>query len=221
MIKKIDIIQRNSSMRNFLFLTLAVLLGFSCKSKQIFLEQNRVHLEEQGIEITRVQFYVDKDLVLRRELDSHETHVTNGEIKQIDGQRTEEIRIMRGTPGVIEQVDAGKLWITFETREGCALRFLKNVNDAYQVDADKWYERRGEVKYDGKTFYMLPPHNDAMLMVRKNELYKPDKDSRRAKGVRIDSNSPKRRRRGRVKRGVTPQEDTDWDSSGTDDWAEQ
>lgn len=131
---------------------------------------------------------------MRRQVESTETSVTNGEIKQIDGERTQEIRIPRGTPGVVEQTSDEKLWIAFEDCKECALRFIKNSYDSYQVDADQWVEGKGQISYDGKTFYMIPPHNDALLMVKKSQLYKPEKRSRTLKGVRIED------RKGRQKK---------------------
>lgn len=166
----------------------------SCGPSQVFTEGSRDILETQGIAIENIQFYADKEIIMRRQVESTETKVNNGEIKQIDGKRTQEIRIPRGTPGVVEQTSDGKLWVAFEDCKECALRFIKNSYDSYQVDADKWLEGNGQINYHGKVFYMIPPHNDALLMVKKSQLYKPEKRSRTLKGVRIED------RKGRQKK---------------------
>ncbi len=186
-------------MRLFLFFALIAAVLTSCGPSQVFTENSRAILEKQGIEVINIQFYADKEIIMRRQVESTETSVSNGEIKQIDGERTQEIRIPRGTPGVVEQTADGKLWVAFEDCEGCALRFIKNSYDSYQVDADKWLEGKGQIDYDGKQFYMIPPHNDALLMVKKSELYKPEKRSRTVKGVRIENSKGKDKKRKKKK----------------------
>lgn len=199
-------------------LGLVILLGSACSPRLLFTEQNREHLDAQGLDIERVQFYTDKEIVMRRKMESKETKVSNGEIRQIDGERTQEIRIPRGTPGIVDQVEAEKIWLAFEDCKGCELRFYKNSFDTYQVDADDWIEKRGQIKYNGKTFYMIPPHNDALLMVKKREIYKPNKNSRVAKGVRIDGKKKKRKKvRRKDIRKIEEDENYDNDQPNWDD----
>ena len=210
-----------------LFLGMAILLGTACSPRLLFTEQNRSHLENQKLDIERVQFYTDKDIVMRRKMESSETKVSNGEIRQIDGDRTQEIRIPRGTPGIVDRVDVGKIWLVFEDRDSCAIRFYKNSYDTYQVDADKWIEKKGAIRYDRESFYLVPPNNDALLMVKKREIYKPEKRSRVAKGVRIDGKGKKKKkvRRKDIKRIEEDEEfdsqpdwddNTDWDGGQTE-----
>ncbi len=194
-----DMKPKGDNMRLFLFFALIATVLTSCGPSQVFTEGSRAVLESQGIDVADIQFYADKGISMRRQVESSETSVRNGEIKQIDGERTQEILIPRGTPGIVKKVAQEKLWVSFEGCEGCELRFKKNSYDSYQIDADKWLEGRGQIEYDGKRFYLVPPYNDALLMVKKNELYKPERRSRVVKGVRIDYEKEKKKKK-RIRR---------------------
>ena len=225
--------QKGLPTASFFLLCLLLLLGSSCSPRLLFTEQTREHLDAQNIDIERVQFYTDKELVLRRKLESNETKVSKGEITQIDGERTQEIRIPRGTPGIVDQVAEGKIWLIFEDCKGCAMRFYKNPFDTYQVDADDWFERKGQIDYDGKTFYLIHPNNDALLMVKKRQIYKDNKNSRVAKGLRVDGKNNKKRKKLKRKdikeleederyedeNNDSPNwdDDVDWDGGSSDD----
>ena len=178
--------RQGETMRRLLFFAFVAAILTSCGPSEVFTENSRLVLEQQGLSVNDIQFYADKEMIMRREIQKTETSVTRGEIKFVKGERVQEIRIPRGTPGVVEQTADGKLWVAFEQCKGCTLRFVKNSYDSYQVDADKWIEGKGQISYDEKNFYLIPPHNDALLMVKKKELYKPKKGSRTVKGVTIE-----------------------------------
>ncbi len=203
------------------FILLFSIVGTSCKPRLLFTEANRGHLEQKGIDMSRVQFFTDKELILRRLDPTTDTQVANGEIRQVDQENTDELRIPRGTPGLLEKMDDGMLWINFEDRRGTQLRFKRNKYDHYQIDADKWYDRRGEVTYDGKIYYLTPPHNDALLQVKKRELQRELKNSRIVRGNRINKRKRKNFRRTNDNQGddfENYQGDPKWDDD--DQWEE-
>lgn len=178
----------------FFLLALAVVMS-SCRPRLEFTEANRTHLATQKIDINRVQFYTDKELILRRDIPNSVTEVARGEITERNGRKTVEIRIPRGTPGVVEAIDEGIIVVAFEEDcPECLLRFYRNRYDCYQVDADNWIEKQGQISYDGFTFYLTPPYNDAILMVKKKELNRDRTNSHIVKGKRLNSRRKKRRR---------------------------
>lgn len=199
----------------------------SCGPSHLFTEDSRNILVTQGIEIENIQFYCDKDIIMRRKSDKTQTEITNGEIKQIDGKLTEEVRIPRGTPGIIDSIAELKLYISFEDCRDCILLFSKNSFDAYQVDAESWIEVSGKVMYGGKVFYLTPPNHDAMLLVKKSEIYKPEKRGRTAKGLRVEEQKKPKKKKKKIRRRDikrvdpnTPEENEEdlWDE-GDDDGA--
>lgn len=205
---------------------LIFILASGCNPKQLFTEQNRQHLKEQLLDVSEVQFFLDKEIIMRRQSEKHSTAIsTTGEITQRDGQTTQEVRFVRGISGIVEKLDDEFIYVRFEPgipEDGKFLRFYKNSYDTYQVDADHWYENEGMVVYGMDTFFMAPPHNDALLMCKKSEIYKPEKKSRTVKGMRIeDRKKKKEKRQKRVKRKdykqVDPNDDSDedvWEDDG-------
>lgn len=80
-----------------LFMVAIVLLSSSsCKS--IFSESMYRKLTETSVK--KVQFYVSKEIILKRELNSSEVAVAKGEIKFQDGKYYEYVTILKGVPGV-------------------------------------------------------------------------------------------------------------------------
>ena len=188
-------------MRSLILLAFIAAVLTSCGPSEVFTENSRIILEGQGIDIEEIQFYADKEIIMQREISKTETSIAKGEIIMKEGQRTQEIRIPRGTPGVVEQSADGKLWVAFEDCEECTLRFIKNSYESYQVDADKWLQGKGQINYRKKSFYLIPPHNDALLMVKKSDIYKPEKRSRTLKGVKVeDRKNSKKNRKDRIRR---------------------
>lgn len=160
-----------------LMLTLA-----GCKPKIIFLDTNRTELEEAEVPLKMVQFYNDKEIILRRKASSRDIKESGGRMIEIDGDQIQEIRIRRNTPCIITGIKGNKLVVRFETGEGKTLRFYKNTKGAYQIDADEWISRRGQVEYAGLDFEIQEPSNDVLLLFREKRHFRSNPESRTIKG---------------------------------------
>lgn len=193
-----------------------VIFFSSCAPRVIFKEDARARLDEQSVDLGKVQFYNDKEIILRRKVDSSEFSVDSGVIIEVDGRRTQEIKIPRYTPCIFEQYDNGRLYIRFERGDDKLLRFKRNSYDSFQIDADAWIKRRGQIEYGGKDFYIEPGGNDALLLVKKTKAYKSFTDSEVTKGLKV-----KKRKRKVFKRRQQKMEDMKKDpvkSDTTDAW---
>jgi hypothetical protein len=172
-----------------------VIFFSSCAPRVIFTEAARVRLAEQNVDLGKIQFYNDKEMVLRRKVDSSEFTVDSGVIREVDGRRTQEIKIPRYTPCIIEAYDNGILYIRFERGDEKLLRFKRNTYDSFQIDADEWIKRRGAIEYGGKDFYIEPGGNDALLLVKKTKAYKSMTESHVTPGIKVNSRKNKRSKR--------------------------
>lgn len=183
---------------------LAICLFFSaCAPRVYFTEEARVRLADQKVDLARIQFYNDKDIVLQRKVDSQEFLVKEGVIREIDGRRVQEIRIPRNTPCVIDSnSSSGKLYVRFERGDGKALRFFRNAYDAYQIDADEWIQRKGKIQYAGKDFYITTGGNDALLLVKKTKAYKSMTESHVASGIKVGSKRKGKKKKSRLQRKI-------------------
>ena len=174
---------------------LVIMMATSCAPKELFSEGARVKLEEQGVDLADIQFYNDKEVILRAKVDEQQFSITSGVIKEIDGRKIQEIRIPRYTPCILEKYEEGMLWIRFETGDNKALRFARNSFDKYQIDADKWIQNKGKITYGNKDFLIEPGGNDALLVVKRDKDWKTLTKSRTVNGVRISNKERKRQRR--------------------------
>lgn len=166
-------------------LGLMVLLS-SCKPKTVFLETNRVQLDTSGVALKQVQFYNDKAIILRRKAPTDsEVSESGGRMIEVDGEAVQEILIKKGTPGVITGEQNGKYLVRFERGDGKVIRFYKNSKGAFQIDADKWVNRKGLISYAGLDFIIEEVSNDCLLMFKETKRFSSTSEMKTAKGLKI------------------------------------
>ena len=134
----------------------------------------------------QVQFYLSDDIIMQREVSGGSSEIIAGEIKMINGKEVEEIRIRRGTPGVLLFIPKNNRFaIGFE--EGNNKRYLifgpsPKVKDRYVLLASEWTRSKGTVTYEGKK-YKVNAHNAfATLLVDLKKIHRTQVSSRTAKG---------------------------------------
>ena len=158
-----------------LFLTLGIT---SCGvSKSYFTVDVRNRVEKQSITIDKLQFYVDRDVELRRELTIGETEVTSGTVKLENGKNIHIIILKKNTPGVCTKINENSMEVSFEMGDGKNLVFGvpkdAEANTVYGLEALKWVNEGsknelGKIKYDGKIYFIQPNGVGARLMIRKS-----------------------------------------------------
>src|ERR1700733_14221861 len=110
----------------YLAIISALLILASCSdSKTVFTQNIRAKMEVNTVPLTKIQYYVDRDIVLKRELQTGETKVTDGSVKFEDGHFVNIIILKKNTPGVCTMVAPDKLSIAFEMGSGNYLNFGK------------------------------------------------------------------------------------------------
>lgn len=167
----------------FVLLALVAILSFSsCLPKIVFLEKHRAELEEAQVPLKLVQFYNDKEIILRRRAINSDYKESGGRIIEIDGEQIQEIKIKRGTPCLITGSKGGLYTVRFENGEGKTLRFYRNSKGAFQIDADKWKNRKGEITYAGLDFLIEIESNDVILLFKERRKYRSKPESRTIKG---------------------------------------
>ncbi|MEM0995250.1 MAG: hypothetical protein AAGI49_19620, partial [Bacteroidota bacterium] len=106
-------------------------------------------------ELKRIQFYLSEDIVLRRVAESSRSRIEDGEIRVINGGKTEKVVIRRGTPGVfVFTPKADRFAISFESGDDRYLMFGPNpkASNRYLLLASEWKKRGGMVTYGGKRY---------------------------------------------------------------------
>jgi len=178
-------------MKPVFFTCLTVLAIASCGTpKTYFTSSVRSDIEQHNIPVTKLQFYVDRDVELRREVSSANTKVSAGVVKFENGKYVNIITLNKKTPGVCTRAYGDKMDVAFEIGEGRYLTFGEVKRDSrapYTLYADKWGKVYGEIKYDGLTYYILPGGSDARLMIKKDALNTLQVNKREMKGRKVES----------------------------------
>jgi len=149
--------------------------------------------DEQGwseAELKKIQFYTSQDIILYRDIVEGDSKIVSGEIKIRNGRKVDEVRIKKGTPGVmLFRPKDNKFAISFEA--GDDDRFLifgasAKRGGRYQLLAKDWKRNYGKVTYAGKTYRVNSDSAYAALLVDLDRKRNTKVKSRTAKGRTID-----------------------------------
>ena len=178
-----------NTIKSAFFLFGIAVLTSSCGPQLSYFTQ-RLYDEGQftDYELKNIQFYLSRDIVLRRDISRGRSEVVAGEIKMVDGRRVEEVVIRRGTPGVmVYHPKEDRFGISFENGDRY-LMFGPNpkAGNRYVLLAAQWNRRTGKVTYDGRQFRVNADDALASLMVDLKKVRRVSVKSRVAKGRTID-----------------------------------
>jgi len=147
-------------------------------------------VENTATPLNKLQFYVDQDVELRREVTADEAKVTtDGKVIFENGKFENVILLKKFTPGVCTNVSNNKIDVAFETGDGKSLTFGVFYNpaqdDTYRIFADAWINGHGRIKYDGKLYNIQPYCAQAKLMIKKKEADKFEVTKRTMSGRKV------------------------------------
>lgn len=140
-------------------------------------------------DLSQIQFYLSRNIVLWREINSGSSEILRGKVRVINGRQTEEIIIRAGTPGTfIFSPKYQRLAVSFERAgDSYYLMFGPNPNagNRYVMLASNWERRVGTVTYGGKLYRVSAEHALASLMVDLRRVQNVQVASRTATGRRV------------------------------------
>lgn len=146
-------------LRICLISVLAVAFFSACSPQLTFFDQELYETQNWSEnDLKRIQFYLSEDLTIYRYLDEEgSTTIADGQIKIVDGRKTEQIYFPQGTPGVfISKPKEEHFAISFEKKgDTHYLTFGPNpkYSGHYMLLASEWEQKTGKITYAGKKFY--------------------------------------------------------------------
>jgi len=174
-------------------LSSALILASCANSKTYFTPAIRQRVEANSVPLTNIQFYVDRNIELRRELDKGETKVTAGTVKFENGHYVNIITLKKGTPGVCTNIFPGKLSISFEMGSGNYLNFgrtrMGTDNDPYRVLANSWVNDYGIITYEGKQYHIEEAGTEASVLIKTKWLKTTKVEKRAMKGRTVSESA--------------------------------
>lgn len=178
-------------MKYFNYLLVLGLVGFSsCSSLTPFTQDLYYENDWSDDDLKDIQFYLSEDIILRRGVTEGSSTISSGKIKVVKGEKIEEIKIKRGTPGVfLFRPNDDKFAVSFESGDKSFLIFgpSEKKGGEYTLRAAEWDKSKGqgEVTYNGKKYYTPTKSAYATLMVDLKKAGKTDIKSKTAKGRTI------------------------------------
>jgi hypothetical protein len=149
----------------------------------VFTEELRKDLEGAGIPLSKVQFYNDKQVAIKRQgINPNDISVdAEGQISIQNGKTVQTINVRPFTPGVIMRSDRGTLNVSFDDtqkdREG--MRFLLQGNQYFIETMEE-----SKFMYNGNVFDMQMGVG-ARLFVNKDLLNQVNRQSETQRGRRV------------------------------------
>jgi len=175
----------------FLFVTVTLLACSS--SKTYFTPQVRAKIEKAGVDLKQVQYYVDRNMELKREVSKEEAQLSKGKIKIENGKYINIITLQKNTPGICSGIYADKILVSFETGENKFLTFGKTkfagALDPYKILAFEWGKNgEGMIRYEGNAYH-ITNGTEASVQISSKFIRRADKiEKRQMQGVKITSN---------------------------------
>jgi hypothetical protein len=166
-----------------------LLMGAACSNKSYFTPNTRKLVEAKSVPLSKIQFYVDRDIILERDIKSGEAEAKSGKVIVENGKTVNIIKLKKNTPGVCNNVRSNGLDISFEAGDGKSIVFSEVVNgkpgDPYQISAEKWIKDLGQVTYDGNKYY-ITEGSEAKLLIMKKVIGNVTTQARTMKGVKVE-----------------------------------
>ncbi|MBK9271128.1 MAG: hypothetical protein IPM48_05995 [Saprospiraceae bacterium] len=173
-----------------LLIIVAGLTLISCSPQLTPLTQKIIDKNHWGPdELTRMQFYLSDDIVLRREVSTSRTAINKGKIKNVNGAKIEEIIIERGTPGVmLFSPKENRIAVSFEsTDKESYLMFGPNpkFDQRYLLLGKEWDRHSGMVTYNGQEYSTSSHSAFAGLLVNLKQSNRVEKKTQVVGGRKI------------------------------------
>jgi hypothetical protein len=170
-----------------LVLMTAVLVMSGCATKVFYTQEYRELVDSAHLDPSRLQFYNDKEFLIRRRVETKEVTTQEGVVSLTDGLRVQDVRVRRGTPCRVDSVSGNFYFVRFEIGEGNVVKFYKNAYDHYQIGAEKWVRGRGNILYGGKECQIERNGNDCLLLVKNYQTFRDKKQKDVAEGLRYNT----------------------------------
>jgi len=175
-------------MRTILIFAGALMFLSSCNSLTPFTQDIYTDLDASEEEIKSVQFYLSQDIVLYKTLNTDEAKVEDGKIKLRERQKSQEILIAKGTPGVVVFFPKeNRFAVSFDSDADKFLVFgpNKRLDDRYTLLGKEWDDGYGEVTYGGEVYTTSTRNAVASLLVNVNKMNKYTVKRKQAGGRKI------------------------------------
>ena len=169
-------------------LTLSLLaILVACTPKIIFNETLRKNLEVKNVKLEKLQFYIDRDMELRREVSSDETKITSGKVELHKGKTIQIIDIKKFTPGVCVRSTDSTIDVAFENGSDAYLQFIAKdwrdfENRIYVLKTFRDSEGINTITYGNQLYKLDENASEARILIKRKIANKENVNVKTIKG---------------------------------------
>ena len=163
----------------------------SCNKKTYFTSEIRNSIESRNIDLKKLQYFIDNDVVFRRDINSDTARIAGGNIVFQNGSYFETVTLKANTKGICTAVYPNRLNIAFETGDNKYITFaipksMGNSNVYQMINEDRYGNETNAIKYDNMAYNLVVKHDYLpRLMIRKRLIEKEDRIDRIMKGRKV------------------------------------
>lgn len=158
----------------------------SCKSYIPFTEDLKRNFKKDGIDLTKLQYYSEKNIILNRNLTSTAKELEKGGVSQSNTFIREKISFI-GSPtkpleGVCRAIEDGRMIICFESGDikEKAIVFYRTKEGEYQ-----FYDNLNYIRYDNN-LYEIEKGQGSRLLVSSKVNKKYVSNRRKVRGLQVE-----------------------------------
>ncbi len=134
----------------------------------------KYRLDQDKVDIRKIQFYVDQPLVLRHTTAGNGgSTVKNGTVQYASLQNVTEVTIPAYTPGICEKVKGDSLMVSFDAPGNTFIFAATYNNEHFTLQGTNWYNGVTDVMYDGRVYKAAcdgcGSAGEAKLVIRRNQ----------------------------------------------------
>lgn len=173
-----------------LFLLVASVSLSACSRKILFNTEVRSRIESNNIPLTKLQYYVDRNVEFKRVISTGETKVSSGTIKVENGKQIQIIKLKKNTPGICTTVMPDRMVVTFDEGPNKNLVFVfprgGTAKSSYILQVNEVDKNgNGKINYDGKVYAVAADGVRARLKVKKSTATKLNVKKTKMKGRKV------------------------------------
>lgn len=172
-------------MKNILILLAVGVALTACNKKVIYNANLRSNLDSKTITPDKLQFYIDKDVEMRREIASNNTKITDGKIQYTKGREVELLNLKKLTPGVCITFNDTALKVAFDQQN-----YLTFVNEGgeqknYVLHTTTNANGQHEILYGNQTYIVPESATHTHILVKRKDANKLKVKTKKIKGRKI------------------------------------
>lgn len=159
----------------------------ACTPKIIFNEALRKYLEVKNVKPEKLQFYIDRDMELRREISSDDTKISSGKVELHKGKTIQIIDIKKFSPGVCVRSTDSTIDVAFENGSDAYFQFVAKdwrdfENRIYVLKTDRDAEGINNIKYGNQLYKLDENASEARILIKRKIANKENVNVKTIKG---------------------------------------